>query len=87
MANFIEEFYYSNLDPQARSTKENKMVQKQNRDVSIKFNIIFLHNYHKSMFLNSTKLCIKKTQIYVFVLTLSIFLDIIVLKEVVYFNG
>ena len=29
MANFIEEFYYGNLDPQARSTKENKMVQKQ----------------------------------------------------------
>ena len=29
MGNFIEEFYYGNLDPQARSTKENKMVQKQ----------------------------------------------------------
>ena len=29
MANFIEEFYYGNLDPQARSTKENKAVQKQ----------------------------------------------------------
>ena len=29
MANFIEEFYYGNLDPQARSTKENKIVQKQ----------------------------------------------------------
>lgn len=29
MANFIEEFYYGNLDPRARSTKENKMVQKQ----------------------------------------------------------
>ncbi len=29
MSNFIEEFYYGNLDPQARSTKENKMVQKQ----------------------------------------------------------
>ena len=29
MANFIEEFYYGNLDPQARSTKENKTVQKQ----------------------------------------------------------
>ena len=28
MANFIEEFYYGNLDPQARSTKENKTVQK-----------------------------------------------------------
>ena len=29
MTNFIEEFYYGNLDPQARSTKENKTVQKQ----------------------------------------------------------
>ena len=27
--NFIEEFYYGNIDPQARSTKENKSVQKQ----------------------------------------------------------
>ena len=31
MANFIEEFYYGNLDPQARSTKENKTVQKMER--------------------------------------------------------
>jgi hypothetical protein len=29
MTNFIEEFYYGNLDPQARSTKQNKTVQKQ----------------------------------------------------------
>ena len=29
MTNFIEKFYYGNLDPQARSTKENKTVQKQ----------------------------------------------------------
>lgn len=29
MSNFIEEFYYGNLDPQARSTKQNKTVQKQ----------------------------------------------------------
>ena len=27
--NFIEEFYYGNIDPQARSTKENKTVQMQ----------------------------------------------------------
>lgn len=27
MRKFIEEFYYGNLDPQARSTKENKSVQ------------------------------------------------------------
>ena len=29
MPRFIEEFYYGNIDPQARSTKENKTVQKQ----------------------------------------------------------
>ncbi len=29
MGKFIEEFYYRDLDPQARSTKENKTVQKQ----------------------------------------------------------
>ena len=29
MSKFIEEFYYGNLDPQARSTKGNKAVQKQ----------------------------------------------------------
>ena len=26
MANFIEEFFHGNLDPQARSTKQNKAV-------------------------------------------------------------
>ncbi len=29
MSRFIEEFYYGNIDPQSRSTKENKPVQKQ----------------------------------------------------------
>ena len=29
MGNFIEEFYYGNIDPQARSTKCNKAVQKE----------------------------------------------------------
>jgi hypothetical protein len=29
MGKFIEELYYGNLDPQARSPKENKTVQKQ----------------------------------------------------------
>ncbi len=29
MAKFIEEFYYGNIDPQARSTTQNKTVQKQ----------------------------------------------------------
>ena len=29
MSKFIEEFYYGNIDPQARSTKHNQTVQKQ----------------------------------------------------------
>ena len=29
MGKFIEEFYYGNLDSQARSTKQNEVVQKQ----------------------------------------------------------
>lgn len=29
MSKFIEEFYYGNIDPQARSTKQNNTVQKQ----------------------------------------------------------
>lgn len=29
MARFIEGFYYGNIEPQARSTKQNKTVQKQ----------------------------------------------------------
>ena len=28
MSKFIEEFYYGNIDPQARSTKQNQTVQK-----------------------------------------------------------
>ena len=29
MARFIEDFYYGNIDPQARSIKQNKTVQKE----------------------------------------------------------
>lgn len=29
MSKFIEEFYYGNIDPQARNTNKNKMVQKE----------------------------------------------------------
>ena len=29
MSKFIEEFYYGNIDPQARSKKKNKTVQKE----------------------------------------------------------
>ncbi len=35
MLKFIEEFYYGNIDPQARSTKENKAVQKQMEDLML----------------------------------------------------
>ena len=29
MKNFIEEFYYGNIEPQARNIKQNMVVQKQ----------------------------------------------------------
>ena len=43
MANFIEEFYYGNLDPQARSTKENKTVQKQMEVLMLNENFLTEH--------------------------------------------
>ncbi len=39
MSKFIEEFYYGNIDPQARSTKQNKAVQKQ-------MEVLMLNEYH-----------------------------------------
>jgi hypothetical protein len=40
MSKFIEEFYYGNLDPQARSTKENKTVQKQMEVLMLKLMMV-----------------------------------------------
>lgn len=42
MGKFIEEFYYGNLDPQARSTKEVKMVQNKRYSENISTKIIVL---------------------------------------------
>ena len=35
MGKFIEEFYYGNLDPQARSTKENKVVHTKRKSLCL----------------------------------------------------
>ncbi len=43
MSKFIEEFHYGNLDPQARSTKENKTVQKQMEVLMLKENFLTEH--------------------------------------------
>ena len=54
MSRFIEEFYYGNIDPQARSTKENKTVQKQ-MEVLMKNEDLLtnaLHNEQKKWFLD-----------------------------------
>lgn len=40
MGKFIEEFYYGSLDPQAKSTKENKAVQKQMEVLMLKENFL-----------------------------------------------
>ena len=42
MARFIEEFYYGNIDPQARSTKQNKTVQKEMAVLACAFTASFL---------------------------------------------
>ena len=54
MANFIEEFYYGNLNPQARSTKENKTVQKQMEVLMLNENFLIenLSGESKKIFLN-----------------------------------
>ncbi len=55
MGKFIEEFYYGNLDPQARSTKENKAVQKQMEVLMINEEFLTenLSGESKKKFLNS----------------------------------
>ena len=54
MSRFIEEFYYGNIDPQARSTKENKTVQKQMEILMKNENLLTnaLHNEQKKWFLD-----------------------------------
>ena len=54
MSWFIEEFYYENIDPQARSTKENKAVQKQMEILMNNEDLLTnaLHNEQKKWFLD-----------------------------------
>ena len=54
MARFIEEFYYGNIDPQARSTKQNKAVQKQMEILMKNEDLLTntLHNEQKKQFLD-----------------------------------
>lgn len=54
MARFIEEFYYGNIDPQARSTKQNKAVQKQMEILMKNEDLLTnaLHNEQKKWFLD-----------------------------------
>lgn len=50
MSKFIEEFYYGNIDPQARSTKQNKTVQSQMQVLMLNEELLILDF---SMFSNS----------------------------------
>ena len=54
MARFIEEFFYGNIDPQARSTKQNKAVQKQIEILMKNEDLLTnaLHNEQKKWFLD-----------------------------------
>lgn len=49
MSNFIEEFYYGNIEPQSRSTRQNKTVQKEMK----KKYYIALDEYERRIIINS----------------------------------
>lgn len=54
IAGFIEEFYYGNIDPQARSTKQNKKVQREMEVLMNTEEILTkeLNDEHKKCFLD-----------------------------------
>ena len=54
MGIFIEEFYYGNIDPQARSTNQNKAVQKQMEVLMLNEEFLTeqLSSEHKKKFLD-----------------------------------
>ena len=56
MGKFIEEFYYGNIDPQARSTKQNKAVQKYMEVLTLneEFLVETLSDENKKKFLDFT---------------------------------
>ena len=59
MGKFIEEFYYGNIDPQARSTKENKAVQKQMEVLMLNEDSLaeYLSDKNKKKFLEFCNAC------------------------------
>ena len=56
MGKFIEEFYYGNIDPQLRSTKQNKVVQKYMEVLTLneEFLVETLSDENKKKFLDFT---------------------------------
>ena len=56
MGKFIEEFYYGNIDSQARSTKQNKAVQKYMEVITLneEFLVKTLSDENKKKFLDFT---------------------------------
>ena len=56
MGKFIEEFYNGNIDPQARSTKQNKAVQKYMEVITLNEEILVetLSDENKKKFLDFT---------------------------------
>ena len=56
MGKFIEEFYYGNIDSQARSTKQNKAVQKYMEVITLneEFLVETLSDENKKKFLDFT---------------------------------
>lgn len=56
MSKFIEEFYYGNIDPQARSTKQNQTVQKQ-------MEVLMLNKTLKKMEISTKAQRIRRTRV------------------------
>ena len=54
MANFIEEFYYGNIEPQSRSTKQNKTVQREMKILTTNEDLLTeaLSDENKKLFLD-----------------------------------
>ena len=54
MANFIEEFYYGNIEPQSRSTKQNTTVQREMKILTTNEDLLTeaLSDENKKLFLD-----------------------------------
>lgn len=71
MSKFIEEFYYGNIDPQARSTTQNKTVQKQMEVLMLNEDFLTeaLTGENKKKFLDFVKMYVVRPQFFIPIIT------------------